>query len=119
MFQKPVEGVENLESYHNVFASSLREVVLALARKDSDQARILIQYNIWYAVSMWMVDEDPKAAPERISAVIEKLDLGKKTLPQLVVIMTVYQSRAGLKPVQERDMRARLFERFLNAEARK
>lgn len=115
MLNRPLESVENIETYHQVFATSMAQVISLLARKDNEQALVLIKYNIWYALSMWRVDEDAEITPEKIDKLIEKLDLDHKKLPQLVVLMTYYQSKAGLKPVQERDLRARMFERFVNA----
>jgi hypothetical protein len=115
MLSRPLESVENIETYHEVFAASMREVIALISRKDTDQAKVLIKYNIWYALSMWMVDENAELTPEKISKEITKLDLDHKQLPELVVLMTFYQSKAGLKPVQERDLRARMFERFVNA----
>ena len=110
--QRPSDSIENIDSYHAVFADSLREIIKALSVKDPDLPKILIKYNIWYAFSMWMCDEHPETTPKDISAEIEKLGLEKKDMPQLVVIMTYYQNKAGLKPVQERDMRAKMFRRF-------
>jgi hypothetical protein len=106
------QGIENIETYHTVFADSLRMIVDAISRKDPNLPQMLAKYNIWYAYSMWACDRDMDITPEEISKEIQALNLDKKTLPELVVLMTFYQSKAGLKAVQERDLRAKLFERF-------
>lgn len=112
---RSMQSLENIESYHQVFASSLAEIISKIAIKDFESAKALIRYNIWYAYAMHSC-EDPETQIKTINEGISKMKLDKMDLPELVVMMTYYQSKAGLKPVQERDMKARMFERFMEKE---
>jgi hypothetical protein len=107
-----IQTVENIESYHNVFAQLLSEYFNAIGRANDEGAKKLAVVAITYAYTMYICDVDPDITPEKITAVIKKMTNGKKDLDELSVLMTYYQSKAGLKPIQSINEKARMFERF-------
>lgn len=103
-----VEQYEHLEDYHAVFAQSLGSIVNFIGQKQEKQAQQLIQYNIVYAYTLWRTMEKPDIEPGEV--VKELAGKGVEADPHLVM-MVVFQCRAGLRPVQRYQSRARTYGR--------
>lgn len=114
-----METIENREQYHDVVAQSLTAINTAISNKQHEQAALMVKCNIVYAYSLAALDKDgtlelmggkdKNDLLEKVKAL--KLDKENDIL-KLYTMMTYYQHKAGIKPVQRNIMKGEAFERL-------
>ncbi|NIV67814.1 hypothetical protein GWN43_03055, partial [Candidatus Bathyarchaeota archaeon] len=62
----PAQMTENILSYHDIVANSIRAIVNALATGQLSQAKKIIKFNIQQAYTLWYMQENPDADPEEV-----------------------------------------------------
>ena len=109
-----IETQENVNEYHTVFANTITSFFNAvLGNRDKDAKKLLINM-IEYAYTMAKEDEDSEIECHEIFKEVQALKLDDKNLDELTVMMAYYQSKAGMKPVQTRNVRAAQYQRIRN-----
>ena len=96
--------------WQDVFASSMRLLINALLQNQTEHANRVFRFNIRYALTIYMEDENPDVKISEIEQKLKEMELSKKNEEELSVIMTYYQAKAGLKPVQVNRMTDSFFQ---------
>lgn len=107
-----MESVENISEYHSVFAQSIITTMNAMINDDEKEAKKLMRYMINYAYTQYKESTDVNLSCEAIQKEVEAMDLEKKNAQQLTTMMSYYQAKAKMKPVQVSDMKARVYNRI-------
>lgn len=102
-------GTENVPEIQSVFASSISTAMTAVAGEDKRVKQILI-FNITYAYSMVKSDDDED--PVKIDKALKTMKLQDKEWTELLVLMTYWQSKAGIRPMQTHLPVARTFKKI-------
>jgi len=100
-----MESVENIPEYHDFISRSMTALIECLANNKVKEAKQLLKFNIEYAYTLVEtkeenMDNSPAKVAVDILRTIRKMELDEKEIDELVVLMTTYQSLAGLKPTQ-------------------
>lgn len=106
-----MDTIENVPEYHEVFAKSISVVIDDIRNKDPKEARKTLTFCIQFAYTQWRSETDPDITQEILFKELEKLSLEKKSQDELVIMMGLYFSKAGIKPVQIHQNRAKVFGR--------
>lgn len=121
------ERTENIEAYHDVVARSLISIIEQLARDNPDNAKKIALFNIMQAYVLYKMDDveanaelyeeankQNKKVEDVLAADVQELikQYEEKNINEHLVDMFIYQSLAGIKPVQNTKQRARVYERI-------
>lgn len=123
------ERTENIEAYHDVVARSLISIIEQLAKDSPTTAKKIAKFNIMQAYILYQMDSveanvklidraNKSKKPiydilaEEVRELIAKYK--DKDIDEHLIDMFIYQSLAGIKPVQNTKQRARLYERVRN-----
>lgn len=110
-----VESIENVNEYHSVFAQSIATAMNALMNYNDDKvARKLMMFTINYAFTQYTETKDPDMLVENIIELRKKLNLSNLSTDDMITMMSYYQAKAKMKPVQLSDGKARLWQRLKN-----
>jgi len=123
------ERTENIEAYHDVVARSLISIIEQLAKDSPTTAKKIAKFNIMQAYILYQMDSveaNAKLIERATSAKKPIYDILAEEVRELItkykdkdidehlIDMFIYQSLAGIKPVQNTKQRARLYERVRN-----
>ncbi len=107
-----MESYDNNPEYHDVFASSMKLVMTALLQNDNKEAKELLRFNIRYAFVLYREEEDSEAKVKDILKEFKELKVGSMELEELIITMTYYQAKAGMKPVLVSKPSDSVFDKF-------
>lgn len=116
-----VDTLENREQYHDVIASSIGDINRLLANKQASEAVQILKCNIVYAFCLSEMDDsvaraDANMSSDKLLEHVEALKLKEKhDVLELYSLMTYYQFKAGIKPIQRERMFGKKFAQFRKA----
>lgn len=108
----PQQFTENILSYHDIVANSFSAIINALSTDQANVAKKIILFNIQQAYTLCAMNDDPRRDPLSVYADYRDMVRGKDDINELTVLMFAWQSKAGIKPVQEHKQRAHIYERL-------
>lgn len=109
-----MESIENVSDYHSVFARTIETTLQALLSRSPSEARMAMKFCIQYAYVQWKDSNDSEISFDTIKKEIESLKLDVQELDNLILMMSYYNAKANMKPVQNSDQKAKIFERIKN-----
>jgi len=109
-----MESIENVNDYHSVFARSIETCLNALLNKGEKEAKIALIFNIRYSYVQWKDLIEPEISLTDIEKELEDLKLSDLKTEQLISMMSYYNAKAKMKPVQNTDQKAKVFEKLRN-----
>jgi len=107
-----MEDIENVNDYHSVFARIIETSLNALLNKGSKEARYAMIFSIRYAYVQWKDMIDPEVKLETIEKELDDLKLNELDVDKLTSMMSYYNTKAKMKPVQSADGSAKIFRRL-------
>lgn len=119
-----MDRIENLTAQHDVIAQSINSIIWNLSKDNQQEnAKEIVKHNIVQAYiynmsQAAMNTKDPKAKENLRNLVdevqffkeIQKMELDKKSLRELLIIMYSFQAKAGIKPIQVYNRKANVFD---------
>jgi len=117
-----IDQVENRQEYHDIIAQSMGQILSKVANGGEDKVvKNLAIFNMRQAYIIWSLDSDERRQRlneqvgdngDYFSVLAKELDdlnLESLTPSQLICRMFIYQTLAGIKPVQTYRRQARVF----------
>jgi hypothetical protein len=107
-----MESIENINEYHSAMAGMIATTVSTVVNKQTDQSRAIMEWIIRFAYTQYRENKEPELTVDALLKEIEEMRLDKRSLPELTVLMSYYQAKAKMKPVQTNDGKAPLWNRL-------
>lgn len=107
-----MEDIENVNDYHSVFARIIETSLNAMLNKGPKEAKYAMIFSIRYAYVQWKDMIDPEVKLETIEKELDDLKLNELDVDKLTSMMSYYNAKAKMKPVQSADGSAKIFRRL-------
>lgn len=107
-----MEDIENVNDYHSVFARIIETSLNAMLNKGPKEAKYAMRFSIRYAYVQWRDMLDPEVTLDTIEKELDALKLDELDENKLTSMMSYYNAKAKMKPVQSADGSAKIFRRL-------
>lgn len=111
-----MDTLNNLPPYHMMFAQTQVEIVNQLCKDNPEIAKKILIHNIIYAYTLIKSDEQEKVNQtvefDTVKNEITIMKLSEKSWEDLLMLMVIYQAKAGIKPTQISSTTSALFDRM-------